>query len=408
MKNYILILTVVFRLTSCVSDSDNSEGNSNDSKKQAQKEFFDNVFNDDQIETQVYTIDGNSDTTLICKNGSKLRIYKESLILNGEDYEGEIEIHFKEALEPIDFVMGNLTTVSNIGNLQSGGMVFFEAYAGDQILHINTDAPVGVIVPCEQVDEAMTTWHGNRNDDSVMEWSQDERMLNNDVEDLNLAWTRVLYWHHNYDEDEYSELEKTYGDSINNFFWDVNSVEGNKLEIEGCVIEIMRKETKLDSVELEDWAGGIFLSELMNVGNVNEFKEDPNTSYLFTLNDIGWANIDRLFTDPRSEKVELFTSVENEENYDFVYSTLMLKNESMYLPGYQMEDNTFGFTHYDTEKPILPIGAEAIVLCTAYKDGVPHYDYKKFDIQKEQKINLKLKPSEMDAMKSQLKELMES
>jgi len=159
---------------------------------------------------------------------------------------------------------------------------------------------------------------------------------------------------------------------------------------------------------LEDWAGGVFLSELMNVGNVNEFKEDPNTSYLFTLNDIGWANIDRLFKDPRTEEVELFTSVDNEGDYDFVYSTLMLKNESMYLPGYQMEDNTYGFTHYDTEKPTLPIGAEAIVFCTAYKDGVPHYDYKKFDIQKEQKINLKLKPSEMDDMKSELKELMES
>lgn len=393
MKFHLPILFTVLVLASCAGTDPDSDDKP--SQKELQQAFFEDHFNDDNIPTQEFVFTAGSDTTFVGEQGCKLRVYANSFQKDGEPIEGEVTIHFKEATEPIDFVMGNLTTVSDLGNLQSGGMIFFEAYHEGELADLNLDMPIGVSVPAAEVDLDMRTWHGQR-EDGVMEWMQDDRLLNGDIVDLKDQWQRVWFWHHGLDGDDFDDFYDEHKDTLRDWWFNDETEPGDSKDFYGIEFEIVDKKFYSDSIEFAADRGAQFLYEILDVGEVNEFKEDPNTTYLFTLNDMGWANIDRLYEDPRTEKVELFVDVENHGDFDFVYTTLLLKNESMYLPGYQKGDDTYGFTHYDKEKPRLPVGAEAIITATAYKDGKPFFDTDIIEITKEQTVSLKLNESSSD------------
>ncbi len=132
----------------------------------------------------------------------------------------------------------------------------------------------------------------------------------------------------------------------------------------------------------------IFIQEVQQPKGVNSFTQDWNTNYVFTMKKLGWANIDRLYSDPRTKDVEFITQVENKEDFKTIYITMV--TEKMFLPGYQMKNETFSFTHNDEEKPKLPIGASATIIATAYKNAVPFFVIKKIIISDKQTINLKL------------------
>lgn len=124
---------------------------------------------------------------------------------------------------------------------------------------------------------------------------------------------------------------------------------------------------------------------------VNPFISDPGTSYIFTIQKLGWANIDRLYTNPTTRGVELVTEIQNFIKFDNVYISLVIDNEMIYLPGYQRKDLTFGFTHSDLEPTKLPIGSPATIIATGYIGEKLYVSFYKFTILPSQKISLELK-----------------
>lgn len=132
----------------------------------------------------------------------------------------------------------------------------------------------------------------------------------------------------------------------------------------------------------------------------NSFAEDSQTSYIFSMKKLGWANIDRLNDDPRTEEVNLVTSVTNKNDFKFVFISLITKN--MYLPGYQKKDGNFGFSHGDDEAQMLPVGETATILATAYKDGQPYFALQQIKIRKNQQITLNLLKTTKNALKEKL------
>ncbi|MGB6037019.1 MAG: hypothetical protein WBG42_12175, partial [Cryomorphaceae bacterium] len=134
----------------------------------------------------------------------------------------------------------------------------------------------------------------------------------------------------------------------------------------------------------------------------NSYVTDQNVYYIFKLKNLGWANIDRLYSDPRTEEVDLLASVSNESDFNFVYTTLV--TQSMYLPGYQKKDESFSFTHGDYESTQLPIGEEATVIATACKDGKTYFGYQTIEIKKKQNVKIELKESS----KNKIEEILEN
>jgi len=134
----------------------------------------------------------------------------------------------------------------------------------------------------------------------------------------------------------------------------------------------------------------------------NQFREDSGTSYLFSIKKLGWANIDRLFTDPRTKEIELIVTVEKQDEYDNIYTSMIFKNQNMYLPGYKKKDNSFSFTHGDHEKTALPVGETTTILVTAYKNEEPFYSMKTIILKEKQTIDMVLSVTTKDKLKKEL------
>ena len=159
---------------------------------------------------------------------------------------------------------------------------------------------------------------------------------------------------------------------------------------------------KMDSIREFQWVDFSFNSNGPAIQGQNQFREDTKTNYIFSVKKLGWANIDRLFTDPRTKEIELIVTVDNHGEFENIYTSMIFTNQSMYLPGYQKKDNTFSFTHGDYEKTSLPVGETTTVLVTAYKDDKPFYAIKTFNIKEKQTIDLKLSATTKGDLKKEL------
>ena len=136
----------------------------------------------------------------------------------------------------------------------------------------------------------------------------------------------------------------------------------------------------------------------------NSFQEDQQTSYLFFIKKLGWANIDRLFQDPRTKEIDLVVQVENFGDYDKIFTSMIFKAQNMYLPGYQKKDNSFSFIHGDFEKTNLPVGETATILVTAYIEEQPYYAIQTFEIKEKETIELNLYPISKEELKKEIEE----
>jgi hypothetical protein len=133
----------------------------------------------------------------------------------------------------------------------------------------------------------------------------------------------------------------------------------------------------------------------------NLFKVDPAANYIFQVKQLGWANIDRLMYDKRSRPVDIITRIDNKEVGDVCIS-MVVKSHGMFLPGYEMKNGTYGFSHGDFEKMQLPVGVKAIVLATAYRDGKPHLAMQEITIAEKLNVDLHLEPIGADDLRKEL------
>jgi hypothetical protein len=122
------------------------------------------------------------------------------------------------------------------------------------------------------------------------------------------------------------------------------------------------------------------------------------------MNNLGWTNIDKLQEDKRDQEVEFATNVKNDSAFNTVYVSLIFKDKNVYLNGYQMKNGSYSFARSDQDKMTLPIGQEATLMATAYKEGNPFFAMQDVVIAESLSVDLDLKATTMDALKASLKE----
>ncbi len=353
----------------------------------------------------------------------------------GAKVKGAVDLQLREVLKPVDFVMGNMVTVYKGKALESGGSFCLEAQAGGEALALADGKLIDMAIPTRGAKSGMKVFPGKVEGDNV-EWLQprDLMMPVAEAKDVMVdmpmwsseSWvealgkrTNVRYWVEGY-KDASKAPEKVH-QAVGELCW-----KGTGLQLEqDSVVRIEEKTVHLvvsDTLAnralfpryVPAWDDAFQVAAAVPSGSgknsapatkpavgSNQFKVDPAANYIFQVKELGWANIDRLMYDKSAKPVDIVTRVDNKDVGE-VYISMVVKSRSMYLPGYEMKNGTYSFSHGDFEKMQLPIGAKATILATAYADGKPYVSIQDIVIAEKLNVDLHLEPTTKEGLRSTL------
>jgi hypothetical protein len=393
-KQLILCLTLLISLVAC------------NNKNETANELFSQIYSEENVAVQPFSFDAERDTVLKGKSGTVLTIPKNTFVDSlGNAITGQIQLELKEVFSTVDIVLSNLTTTSNGKPLQTGGMIYLNARSNGKQLQIADTKKIDVKVPTAKAQEGMQVYEGVR-DSSGINWlnpvplNQPNRMLDSlgevteeDVMNKVERTTNIMYHVDDAQGNQTHDYPEAIDDLVSDIAWQGDGLKLKKdsiFKVDSFTVTLV-KQKKLQA--------DISYQAAPRKGR-NTFSQDNNTSYLFSVKKLGWANIDRLFDDPRSTEVELITNIDNQSEFDVIYTTMV--TEQMFLPGYQMKNNSFSFTHDDYEKPVLPVGAKASIMATAYKKDKAYFSIQEITIAKAQTVALHLNETTKEDLKKQL------
>jgi hypothetical protein len=364
-------------------------------------EILDKVYNETNLPSQKFSFDASKGKIIEGENGTKIWIEKNSFVdESGKIVTGKITIELKEALYPVDMIMANLTTVSNGKALETGGMIYINATSiSSGQLSLADNKSMLISLPTDSLLSDMSLFEGVKDSLGNVNWVNPVALDMPVAEaDTAMSGLDVFEKAHNilYSVDPYGNDESKYPqkvkDEVSRIAWEGTGLiisKDSTFEYAGHVIHFYKQDT------LIRW-NHIFKVEKGN----NSYVTDQHVNYIFEMKKLGWANIDRLLDDPRTEDVELITEVSNHGDFNYVYTTLV--TQKMFLPGYQKKDDSYCFTHGDYEATKLPIGVKATIIATARKDNKTYFAFKTITIKKDQKINLELTLSDKKKIETTL------
>ena len=355
------------------------------------------------LPTASFSINNDEAVELRTERGTVINLPDNAFVDSlGNPITENIRIEVKEVFTALDMVLGGMTTTYNGQYLESGGMIYLEATTNGQTLKLAEDKELSIAVLTDSTLRGMQVFEGIVTENGI-DWQNPvaiSEMVEEEVARLeekpfqsNASWKI----HHKTDEDQVPQEIIDTACGITDANCGLVLKNDCTIYIDGYRIDF----NKLDSFRSQPWGTGDISRKEGTVG-MNSFKEDQSSSYIFSIKKLGWANIDRLFSDPRTKEIELITKVNDYNSYDGIYISMVFENQNMYLPGYQCKDKTFSFTHGDFEKPKLPLGETATIIVTAYKDEIPHYGLQTFQIAEKQTIELKLTPTTSEELKDAL------
>ncbi|HYG53337.1 MAG TPA: hypothetical protein VD905_20705 [Flavobacteriales bacterium] len=344
------------------------------------------------------------DTVLKAKNGTSIKIPANAFVdVNGKPVEGPVNVEVFEALETTDILFANLSTTSNGEILQTGGMINITASCRNEPVQLASEKSLDVTMPTDAHKQGMSLYYG-KEESSCVNWV-DPVLLDPAENKKDRGFVR-----------QRSVIATTSNETDFNGFtiWDIND-ENKKANYNAVHKELSEMAFGKNKVKITNdstffykgykttiWKQKPGMIWGPAVKGQNTFQIDTSTCYVFNIKKLGWANIDRLYHDPRSKDVNMVTKVENENEFGNIVITLVFSKEGLYLPGYQKTDETFSFSHGDYENQRLPVGAKATVVALAYKDNVPYYDIKTFSISERLENKLNLKQGTAEGLKTEL------
>ncbi|MEI9912481.1 MAG: cytochrome c [Bacteroidota bacterium] len=157
MKRSVFAVLVVFAgIISC-----NTSNNAN------------KLLSTDNLPLQEYTIDITRDTTLVTKNGALLKISKGSL---ATDKGNTVALEIKEAYSLQQMIEAGLTTQSDGEPLSSGGMIFINAAAGQ---NVTITQAIKVAMPSRSLSKGMQLFKGEKDENGNINWKEPRALPEN-------------------------------------------------------------------------------------------------------------------------------------------------------------------------------------------------------------------------------------
>lgn len=170
LGNYLVIALVAITF-SCCNTTDNNSTKAEPIVAVAKTTTAD-PFKNDMVESQQFTVDTKQDNVIEGKNGTLVIIPKGAFINSkGETVTENVKVELSEALTLDDMILSNLTTTAGGKPLQTGGMVYINAFsASGEQLKVNSEIPLSIQVPTPRRVPGMMIFDGVRDSLGNMNW----------------------------------------------------------------------------------------------------------------------------------------------------------------------------------------------------------------------------------------------
>ena len=172
MKNNIIRTIILLLISTALYQCNNSITNT--VKLHANDPFKNTI-----VPSQIFDIDSKQDNVIEGKNGTVV-VCPKGCFLNakGQIVEENVKIELSEALSLEDMLLSNLTTTSDSKQLETDGMIYFNATANGEQLAINKDNPIHIEIPTKERKPGMMAYKGIRDEKGNMNWVEPKALVN--------------------------------------------------------------------------------------------------------------------------------------------------------------------------------------------------------------------------------------
>ncbi|WP_343069085.1 energy transducer TonB [Hyunsoonleella aquatilis] len=134
---------------------------------------------------QKFIINTKKDTTIICKEGTEIRIEPNSFVgQNGSPVSGEVDLEVTEYYKLSDMVLANLSTQSDGKQLETGGMLNIQATKGKEVLRLKEGASIALLFPEKSRKKGMQLFAGAWSN-GIINWKLQKKNIA-EVEDIEI------------------------------------------------------------------------------------------------------------------------------------------------------------------------------------------------------------------------------
>ncbi|UEG50203.1 cytochrome c [Ferruginibacter lapsinanis] len=146
MRSYLLLIAILTCFFFSCTDKENK--------------IVSKLLNEDNLQSQFFTIDINRDTVVQTAKGCIIQIPKGSLLSDSN----KVRLEIKEALSNTDIVLAGLSTMAGKQALSSGGMIYFDAASGYKV---EIKKQLSILVPTKTYNREMKVFKGDTVDGKI-------------------------------------------------------------------------------------------------------------------------------------------------------------------------------------------------------------------------------------------------
>lgn len=161
--------------------------------------------NEISTKSSFYNINNNIINVINGTKGTLICIPKNCFVLlNGKMYFGEVKIELKEINKKSDFVLSDLQTVSDGKLLESGGMIFLEAYtkSGEKLKLKRNESIYIESFPSNEIKPFMKIFNGKYNNNKI-NWEYcdevEKELISVPLKYLDFTYAYAAQWYYNSD-----------------------------------------------------------------------------------------------------------------------------------------------------------------------------------------------------------------
>jgi len=384
---------------------------------------------------QTFILKAGEDKTITCKEGTKLTVKGNSFITSsGDSVTGDIEVRVKEYYKISDMLLANLSTTSNGDILETGGMIYIEAFSDGEKCEIKEGATIEIAFPAKDKKDDMQLFSGNWESDKL-NWTLKETITveSEDNEVFTIVETMP----------EFPGGQQKLMDYLsNNIRYPTSARESG---IQGTVylgfivnevgdiedIQVMRgldssiNQAAISAVEqMPKWTPGKQKGERVkvkytmpirftlgdedfnNIDYAKEFEEQVNdnnlsdtkmreiSQYIFSTSKLGWINCDRFYRD-NSPKIDFLVDIGKSRHVDI---KIVFNNINSILTGSSRFGDKYRFNNVPTDQDVT-------LFALKYENDEYYMAIKKTKITREEEQVLDFEPVTMARLKTEIEKL---
>ncbi len=381
---------------------------------------------------QNYSLASGKDTTLICIEGTKIKIKGKSFVSEktGKEITGNIQISVKEYYKVSDILLANLSTTSGNELMETGGMIYITASSNNENCILKKGQTIEISFPAKERKDEMKLFTGNWENENHINWQAAETIKETAIftiveqmpvfkggesSMMSFISKNVKYPAVAREKELQGKVFVSFVVNETGAISDAKVLRGVAPELDAAAISVISK--------MPDWTPGKqngrnvsvqynllinFVLDGSNNGTVDwggkPFNVDSDSSiakagannlsyYILSSNQLGWINCDRLWKQ-NQVPINYIVSTEGSGNS---FARIVFHRFKAVMDGMSQGRN---FTFQRT-----PLGEDITIVAIIYKDNKPFLCVKDTKIDKAGEKDLAYQPLTVETLKSEMKKL---